>query len=141
MSAAGRGTGTDGGRPTRIEIDVSTLAVDGLTATGRQVLAEAFRRELTRLLQAQGLPQPASGALDVLSGLPALPATASPARLGSALARAVHDGLRRIPGGAGAVAPEAASADLAGRPEGAPSPVAGTAAREAGPSPGDGAAR
>ncbi|MFE6688656.1 hypothetical protein ACFVFQ_19570 [Streptomyces sp. NPDC057743] len=79
-------------------IDIGELVLDGFDARSvdpRRVAA-AFRAELTRLVRERGVPLAADGdglALDALGGLPPLPATTHPVRLGEALARAVHAGL------------------------------------------------
>ncbi|MGG2458230.1 hypothetical protein ACO0M4_00090 [Streptomyces sp. RGM 3693] len=61
-------------------------------------VSAAFQAELSRLVRERGVPLAADGggagiALDGLAGLPPLPATTHPVRLGEALARAVHAGL------------------------------------------------
>ncbi|MFF3911945.1 hypothetical protein ACFYZB_00470 [Streptomyces sp. NPDC001852] len=91
--------------PTAIRIDIGELALEGFDLSPRDTarLRESFRGELDRLVRERGVPAAllADGdrALDLLSGLPELPATGNPRRLGEALARAVHAGLS----GAGAV--------------------------------------
>ncbi|MFI6768303.1 hypothetical protein [Streptomyces sp. NPDC050355] len=84
--------------PRSFRIDIGELVLDGFDAArvdpGR--VSAAFRTELTRLVRERGVPLAADGtgvALDGLAGLPPLPATTSPVRLGEALARAVHAGL------------------------------------------------
>ncbi|MGW3175302.1 hypothetical protein [Streptomyces sp. NPDC001153] len=85
--------------PTAIRIDIGELAFDGVDLTARDAdrVREAFHGELDRLVRERGVPAAllADGdrALDLLSGLPELPATGNPRRLGEALARAVHAGL------------------------------------------------
>ncbi|MGW7529149.1 hypothetical protein [Streptomyces sp. NPDC054783] len=85
--------------PTAIRIDIGELAFDGFVLTPRDAerVREAFHGELDRLVRERGVPAAllADGdrALDLLSGLPELPATGNPRRLGEALARAVHAGL------------------------------------------------
>ncbi|MET8546444.1 hypothetical protein ABZW03_38375 [Kitasatospora sp. NPDC004799] len=90
------GSGTVGsGTVGRIEVEIGELVLDGFARIDHDRLTAAFRSELTRLVEARGVPLAAGGdrALDLLSGLPPLPAGASPQRLGEALARAVHAGL------------------------------------------------
>lgn len=83
------------GSPARIEIEIGELAFTGFGRLDHERVTDAFRRELTRLVGEYGVPAAVLGdtAPDVLSGLPPLPATTSPRRLGEALARAVHVGL------------------------------------------------
>lgn len=85
----GRGSGG------RIEVEIGELVLDGFARIDHDRLTAAFRSELTRLVEAHGVPLAAGGdrMLDLLSGLPPLPAGTSPQRLGEALARAVHAGL------------------------------------------------
>ncbi|GAA1407959.1 hypothetical protein GCM10009639_57330 [Kitasatospora putterlickiae] len=81
--------------PGRIEVEIGELVLDGFPRIDHDRVAAAFRTELARLVDARGVPLAADGdrALDLLSGLPPLPADTSPQRLGEALARAVHTGL------------------------------------------------
>ncbi|MGW5444332.1 hypothetical protein [Streptomyces asiaticus] len=83
--------------PRTVRVDIGELALTGFGAgIDPDQVGVAFQTELTRLVQERGVPLAATGAdraLDVLSDLPPLPATTSPARLGEALARAVHAGL------------------------------------------------
>ncbi|MFK0293012.1 hypothetical protein ACIQU6_21400 [Streptomyces sp. NPDC090442] len=79
-------------------IDIGELVLDGFDArtVDPERVSAAFRAELTRLLRERGVPLAADDdgrALDALGGLPPLPATTHPVRLGEALARAVHAGL------------------------------------------------
>jgi len=88
-------------RTSAIRVDIGELVLDGFDARmDPDRVTAAFHAELTRLLRDRGVPltTPDDGdgngtALDTLSGLPPLPRTTSPARLGEALARAVHAGL------------------------------------------------
>ncbi|KUL49403.1 hypothetical protein ADL22_08515 [Streptomyces sp. NRRL F-4489] len=88
-------------------MDIGELVLDGFDArvTDPGRVSAAFQAELARLVRERGVPL-ASGdgdsggdgdgtgrVLDVLTGLPPLPATTHPVRLGEALARAVHAGL------------------------------------------------
>ncbi|MFF2745904.1 hypothetical protein ACFVVA_10200 [Kitasatospora sp. NPDC058048] len=79
----------------RIEVEIGELVLDGFAHIDHDRLTAAFRSELTRLVEARGVPLAVGGdrTLDLLSGLPPLPAGTSPQRLGEALARAVHAGL------------------------------------------------
>ncbi|MGW1375380.1 hypothetical protein ACWD6P_14040 [Streptomyces sp. NPDC002446] len=84
--------------PRSFRIDIGELVLDGFDArvdAGR--VSAAFQAELARLVHERGVPLAAADgaavSLDGLAGLPPLPATTSPARLGEALARAVHAGL------------------------------------------------
>jgi hypothetical protein len=90
------------GGPGRIEVEIGELVLDGFTGVDHDRVAAAFRRELARLLAEKRPPSAerssfvaatADDTIDVVTGLPALPATASPRRLGQALARIVHGGL------------------------------------------------
>ncbi|MEU8872356.1 hypothetical protein AB0D24_14490 [Streptomyces javensis] len=84
-------------RPSAIQVDIGELALTGFGAgIDPDRVSAAFQTELTRLVQERGVPLAATGggtAIEALSGLPPLPPTTSPARLGEALARAVHAGL------------------------------------------------
>jgi hypothetical protein len=79
-----------------VRVEIGELALDGFDRIDPDRVSAAFQAELTRLVRERGVPLAADGAdraLEALSGLPPLPATASPGRLGEALARAVHAGL------------------------------------------------
>ncbi|MER5768757.1 hypothetical protein [Streptomyces sp. NPDC001985] len=78
-----------------VRVEIGTLVLGGFGRLDPERVSEAFQRELSRLVRERGVPLAGDGdrALEALSGLPPLPATASPARLGEALARAVHSGL------------------------------------------------
>lgn len=84
-------------RPTErtIRVDIGELVLDGFERLDPDRVSAAFEAELSRLVRERGVPLAADGgrALDALSGLPPLPSTTSPGRLGEALARAVHAGL------------------------------------------------
>ncbi|MFI2257708.1 hypothetical protein OHU45_14195 [Streptomyces tubercidicus] len=101
-----RTDGPDGGvmpRPAAAEppqsfrIDIGELVLDGFDArVDPDRVSASFERELARLVHERGVPLAADGSpvsLDGLAGLPPLPRTTSPARLGEALARSVHAGL------------------------------------------------
>ncbi|MFI8997174.1 hypothetical protein [Streptomyces sp. NPDC053542] len=78
-------------------IDIGELVLDGFDSrVDPDRLMTSFQRELTRLVGDRGVPLASDGTpvhLDALAGLPPLPRTTSPARLGEALARSVHAGL------------------------------------------------
>ncbi|MEU5977666.1 hypothetical protein [Streptomyces sp. NPDC047315] len=78
-----------------IRVDIGELVLDGFERIDRDRLSAAFQTELARLVRDRGVPLAADGgrAVDAIAGLPALPSTTSPRRLGEALARAVHAGL------------------------------------------------
>ncbi|MFD8870001.1 hypothetical protein ACFV1F_37695 [Streptomyces sp. NPDC059590] len=86
-----------GQQPQTVRVEIGELALSGFDArVDPDRVSAAFQAELSRLVRERGVPLATDGehrALDVLSDLPALPATTSPARLGEALARAVHAGL------------------------------------------------
>ncbi|WP_225847551.1 hypothetical protein [Streptomyces sp. HPF1205] len=81
--------------PASVRVEIGELVLEGFGPVDSDRVSETFRRELARLVTERGVPLAADGdrAVNVLSGLPALPATTSPDRLGEALARAVHAGL------------------------------------------------
>ncbi|WP_413099295.1 hypothetical protein [Streptomyces sp. Inha503] len=83
--------------PRTVRVDIGELALTGFGAgIDPDRVSAAFQAELARLVRERGVPLAATGegtAIEALSGLPPLPATTSPARLGEALARAVHAGL------------------------------------------------
>ncbi len=81
--------------PRTVRVDIGELVLDGFGRVDTDKVSAAFQSELARLVRERGVPLAAEGgrALDALSGLPALPATASARRLGQELARAVHAGL------------------------------------------------
>ncbi|MER7984048.1 hypothetical protein ABTY53_00365 [Streptomyces noursei] len=84
--------------PGTFRIEIDELVLDGFDARiDPSRVSAAFRAELSRLVRERGVPLAADGdadlALDGLAGLPPLPATTHPVRLGEALARAVHAGL------------------------------------------------
>ncbi|WP_238153736.1 hypothetical protein [Streptomyces xinghaiensis] len=93
-----RSAGPERARPPReIRVEIGELVLDGFDArVDTDRVTAAFRAELTRLVRERGVPLASGGrdlTVEALSGLPPLPRTASPARLGEALARAVHAGL------------------------------------------------
>ncbi|MFI0487123.1 hypothetical protein [Actinomadura sp. 9N215] len=78
-----------------VRVEIGELVFDGFDhRVDPDLVSAAFERELDRLIRARGVPlADADRRLDTLTGLPPLPATTSPGRLGRALARAVHVGL------------------------------------------------
>jgi hypothetical protein len=82
-------------RPAAIRVDIGELVFDGFGRLDADRVRDSFQRELTRLLTERGIPLGLDGdrAAELLAGLPELPATNSPRRLGEALARAIHAGL------------------------------------------------
>lgn len=79
-----------------VRVEIGELALNGFGRVDPEQVSSAFQTELARLVRERGVPLAADGAdrvLEALSGLPPLPATTSPGRLGEALARAVHAGL------------------------------------------------
>ncbi|POX40296.1 hypothetical protein C3486_14335 [Streptomyces sp. Ru73] len=78
-------------------MDIGELVLTGFDSRIDPDRVQAsFERELSRLVRERGVPLAADGtpvSLDGLAGLPPLPRTTSPARLGEALARSVHAGL------------------------------------------------
>jgi hypothetical protein len=84
-----------GSHESTVRVDIGELVLAGFERLDADLVSAAFQAELARLVRERGVPLAADGgqALDALSGLPPLPATTSPGRLGEALARAVHAGL------------------------------------------------
>lgn len=81
-----------------LTVEIGELVFDGFDhRVDPDLVSAAFQRELGRLVRAHGIASPPSTdgnrSVDALTGLPPLPATTSPERLGRALARAVHAGL------------------------------------------------
>ncbi|MBP2477020.1 hypothetical protein JOF53_005892 [Crossiella equi] len=75
-----------------VTVEIGELAFIGFGRLDPVRVAEAFQRELTRLLTEH--PVPVVGReIDLVGGVPPLPPTRSPRRLGQALARSVHSGL------------------------------------------------
>lgn len=81
--------------PRRVDIEIGELVLSGFEHVDHDLVVDAFRRELHRLVRDRGVPlaENADVSVDLLRGLPPLPATTTPHRLGAALARAVHTGL------------------------------------------------
>lgn len=84
-------------QPRAVHVDIGELTLTGFgPGIDPDRVSVAFQAELARLVRERGVPLAAAGegtAIEALSDLPPLPATTSPARLGEALARAVHAGL------------------------------------------------
>lgn len=78
-----------------VRIEVGELVLDGFEHIDPDRVTAAFQAELTRLVRERGVPVAADGArrFHDIRELPELPRTSSPARLGEAIARAVHAGL------------------------------------------------
>jgi hypothetical protein len=85
-------------RQPRIDLRIEELVLHGVDAADRHHIGDAVERELVRLL-AQGPLPPGLGAggdIDrVAGGSRRLTGRASPAAVGAAAARAIHDGMRR----------------------------------------------
>ena len=95
-----RGSGS--GRPARqrdVRLHIGELALEGFgPGLDGDLVSASFQAERTRLVERRGVPLAAGRGdrvLDALAltGLPPLPSHAPPARIGEALARAVHAGL------------------------------------------------
>jgi hypothetical protein len=82
-------------REPNVTVEIGELVLDGFDhRVDPDLVSAAFQRELDRLIRVRGVPlADGSRRLGALTGLPPLPATTSPGRLGVALARAVHAGL------------------------------------------------
>ncbi|WP_250567142.1 hypothetical protein [Streptomyces sp. Tu102] len=80
--------------PREIRVEIGELALNGFAVDPERV-SVAFEHELTRLIEAHGVPLAVDGAvsLDALTDLPPLPVGLTARRLGQELARAVHEGL------------------------------------------------
>lgn len=86
----------DGGE--HIELHVGSLELDGLVQAEPQRVEDAFCRELTRLLEQQGLParmRELAGAAAFDAGALSRPDLGNAERLGSAVARLVYAELVR----------------------------------------------
>jgi hypothetical protein len=79
-----------------IEVHVEELILEGFPPMDRQQVGEAVRREVLRLLE-EGLPAglAAGRAIDRVDAGWFEPPSMHPAAIGTALARAVHQGLRQ----------------------------------------------
>jgi hypothetical protein len=83
--------------PAGVQVEIGELVFDGFDhRVDADRVSAAFAVELARLVRLRGVPLAAGPReIDALAGLPALPATTAPDRLGVALARSVHAGLSR----------------------------------------------
>jgi hypothetical protein len=84
--------------PSRVELRIDELRLHGFPVSDRYRIAEAVERELTRLMETEGLPSGmAEGmALDRIdAGSIQLSGAAKPADIGARIARAIYGGLRR----------------------------------------------
>lgn len=86
--------------PAAVRVTIDTLTLTGLEGVDHRTVTDAFRTELTRLLQDRGTPAAAHGT-ENREPPPPLPATGSARRLGHALARAVHESLTGATGTSG----------------------------------------
>lgn len=80
-------------RPAQVVVHIEALELHGFAVERRHAIADAFSRELTRLLESEAT-------LDTVSqpsilAQATLDAAAPPNLVGEAIARAVHTGLRR----------------------------------------------
>ena len=85
-------------RPAAIELHVEELVLEGFAPSERHAVADAFERELTRLLAEHGLPSDAGANAEspsVDAGSVRLAPGARPHAAGAQIARAVYGGLRR----------------------------------------------
>lgn len=85
-------------RPPSIELHVEELVLEGFAPADRHAVADAFERELTRLLGAHGLAssQLAGGATaQVDAGSVRVAPRGGAQAAGAQIARAVYGGLRR----------------------------------------------
>lgn len=100
----------------RVLVEIDAMVLDGVRPADRERVAEAFTRELSRLLTVHGLPA-VDAHRDAVTR-PPVPLTGSPRRLGRLLAQSVHETLTAgAPEIAGSVAPpelRAAAARLDG---------------------------
>jgi len=81
----------------RVLVEIDAMVLDGVRPADRVRVAEAFARELSRLLTVHGLP--AVDAQREAVTRPPVPLTGSPRRLGRLLARSVHETLTAGPPG------------------------------------------
>jgi hypothetical protein len=108
----------------RVLVEIDALLLDGVRPADRARVAEAFTRELSRLLTEHGLPA-VDARRDTVTR-PPVPLTGSPRRIGRMLARSVHETL--VPDTAPAAAPAAAAGTGTGAAaRSAAGTVAGTA--------------
>lgn len=79
--------------PRRIEVAIGSLVLQGAPAGGPRPLAEAFERELVRLLREQGTPSSVAAQRDKVTVR--LGVASGTEMSGVQLARAVYGGLRQ----------------------------------------------
>jgi hypothetical protein len=82
----------------KIHLHIDRLILEGLPATSRQgpQIRSAIQEELTRLLEAHGLSEELRGGISVpriRAGTMQVGAGSQPGKLGTGIARAVHEGL------------------------------------------------
>jgi hypothetical protein len=85
-------------RPKNIEIHIEELVLDGFEQADRHRIAEAAKRELTRLFTERGIPPSLArgGEINRLEGGTFQTAPASgPETIGAKVARAVYGGLKK----------------------------------------------
>jgi hypothetical protein len=85
-------------RPPAIELHVEELILEGFAPAERHAVADAFERELTRLLTAHGLahtPLAGAEAAQVDAGSVRVSPGGGARAAGAQIARAVYGGLRR----------------------------------------------
>ena len=83
-------------RPSAIELHVEELVLEGFAPAERHAVADAFERELSRLLAERGLPAAQeAAAFDVDAGSVRLAPGTRASAAGAQLARAVYGGIRR----------------------------------------------
>ncbi|MEV0898916.1 hypothetical protein [Actinoplanes sp. NPDC049802] len=76
-----------------VHVEIDELVFEGFDRpVDVESVSAAFTAELNRLLRAEGVPLQ-NRRVDALAGLPPVSPSASPQRLGVALARSVHAGL------------------------------------------------
>jgi hypothetical protein len=78
----------------RVLVEIGAMVLDGVRPADRERVAEAFTRELSRLLTVHGLPAVDTHRDTVTR--PPVPLTGSPRRLGRLLARSVHETLAAV---------------------------------------------
>jgi len=83
----------------RVLVDIGAIVLDGVRPADRERVAEAFRRELSRLLTVHGMPTE-DARRDAVTR-PPVPLTGSPRRIGRMLARTVHETLAPPASGGG----------------------------------------
>lgn len=86
----------------RVELQIGELVLDGVAPRDRDAVAEAFTRELTRLLSEQGVPEafrPAGDGVQVesLAALLQPSEGLSPGHFGTRVAAAVYAGMGGTP--------------------------------------------